>query len=155
MKLSQLSQVLREYPRSSFRMELPSGNLLPEHFHVTEVGKVTKDFIDCGGVRRLEQTCVLQTLVANDFDHRLSTDKLSMILDKSASLGLDESLEVDVEVQGTTIEIYRVGVAETRDGYLLLKLRNKETTCLAPDQCGLEVVTLGSKSGCSGPSGCC
>ncbi len=155
MRLGLLTQALRESPSSSFRIEMPSGTLLPEHFHVTEVGKVTKDFIDCGGVRRLEQTCVLQTLVANDFDHRLSTDKLFMILDKSAALGLEESLEVDVEVQGTTIEIYRIGAAETRDGHLLLKLENKETACLAPDQCGLEVVTLGGKSSCSSQSGCC
>jgi hypothetical protein len=155
MKLGQLNQSLRGYPGSSFRIEMPSGVLLPAHFHVTEVGKVTKDFVDCGGVRRLEQTCVMQTLVANDFDHRLSTDKLSMILDKSAALGLDENLEVDIEVQGTTIEIYRIGTTESRDGYLVLKLANKETACLAPDQCGLGVVTLGGKSSCSGQSGCC
>ena len=155
MNIGQLSQVLRESSGSSFHIEMPSGTLLPEHFHVTEVGRVTKDFVDCGGVRRTEQTCVLQTLVANDFDHRLSPDKLSMILEKSAALGLDESLEVDVEVQGTTIEIYRIGMAETRDGLLLLKLQSKETACLAPDKCGLEVVTLGGKSGCSGQSGCC
>jgi len=155
MNFEQLRRALQHSPGSAFCMELPTGDRLPNHFHVTEVGKVTKDFVDCGGVRRLEQTCVLQTLVANDFDHRLSTDKLSMILDKSAALGLKESLEVDVEIQGTTSEIYRVGTVESRDGHLVLKLQNKETACLAPDQCGLEVVMLGGKSGCSGQSGCC
>lgn len=124
MNLGQLTQALRESRRPSFRIEMPSGTWLPEHFHVTEVGTVTKDFVDCGGVRRLEQTCMLQTLVAHDFDHRLSTDKLSMILEKSAAQGHDESLEVDVEVQGTTIEIDRIDAAETRDGHLLLKLEN-------------------------------
>ena len=146
MNLGQLSQLLREYPGSSFRMELPSGTLLPDHFHVTEVGKVTKDFVDCGGVRRIEQTCVLQTLVANDVEHRLSTSKLAGILAKSSMLGLEDGMEVDVEVQGNTIEYYRIARANTRDGKVVLTLQNKQTACLAPDTCGLEVVTLQRKA---------
>lgn len=122
---------------------------------MTEVGKVTKDFVDCGGVRRMEQTCVLQTLVASDVDHRLSTSKLSGILDKSTTLGLEDTMEVDVEVQGSTIEIYRIHTASTREGILVLTLTNKETACLAPDRCGLDVVTLGGKSCCSSQSDCC
>lgn len=155
MNLGQLTQVLRESPRPSFRFEMPSGTLLPEHFHVTEVGKVTKDFVDCGGVLRKEQTCVLQTLVANDVEHRLSTSKLAGILAKGSMLGLEDTMEVDVEVQGNTIEYYRIAAAHTRDGQLVLILQNKETACLAPDTCGLEVVTLGSKSRCSGQTDCC
>jgi hypothetical protein len=154
MHLGQLTQALRESASPSFRIEMPSGTLLPEHFHVTEVGKVTKDFVDCGGVRRLEQTCVLQTLVADDLDHRLSTAKLSEILDKGAALGLQASMEVDVEVQGNTIEIYRIAAADNRDGQLTLSLRNKATACLAPDKCGLEVVSLSGKSCCDNPASC-
>jgi predicted transcriptional regulator len=29
--------------------QLPDGTTVPEHFHVTEVGLITKNFIDCGG----------------------------------------------------------------------------------------------------------
>ncbi|MFN9716149.1 MAG: DUF6428 family protein [Planctomycetota bacterium] len=142
MNLGQLSRFLKESLSPSVRIEMPSGTGLPAHFHVTEVGKVTKEFVDCGGVRRLEQTCVLQTLVADDFDHRLSTAKLSDILDKGAALGLQADMEVDVEVQGNTIEIYRIAATDNRDGQPILTLRSKATACLAPDSCGLDVVQL-------------
>jgi len=29
--------------------KLPEGTYLPAHFHMTEVGLVTKHFVDCGG----------------------------------------------------------------------------------------------------------
>jgi len=34
---------------------LENGTMVPEHFHVTEVGVVTKHFIDCGGTVRNER----------------------------------------------------------------------------------------------------
>lgn len=155
MNLVEFINVLRQSPNQTFRVEMPSGRLLPEHFHVTEVGKLTKDFVDCGGIRRSEQTCVLQTLVASDSDHRLSTTKLSGILEKSSILNLEDSLQVDLEVQGSTIEIYRLQSAEQRDGELLLKLRNKQTACLAPDKCGLDILPINSDGCCGGNSNCC
>jgi hypothetical protein len=39
---------------------------VPEHFHVTEVGVVTKDFIDCGGTVRHEKVANFQLWDAND-----------------------------------------------------------------------------------------
>ena len=47
MKLSEIKSVLENLETISF--ELPNGELVPNHFHVTEVGQITKDFIDCGG----------------------------------------------------------------------------------------------------------
>jgi hypothetical protein len=32
---------------------------VPTHYHITEVGKVQKDFIDCGGTVRSSTACVL------------------------------------------------------------------------------------------------
>jgi len=155
MNLGEFIDVLRQSPNQTFRVEMPSGRLLPEHFHVTEVGKLTKDFVDCGGIRRSEQTCVLQTLVASDSDHRLSTTKLSDILVKSSILNLEDILQVDLEVQGATIEIYRLESAEQRDGELLITLQNKQTACLAPDKCGLDIVTFNSDGCCGENSNCC
>lgn len=155
MNVGQLSKILRESPSPAIRIVMPSGVSLPEHFHVTEVGKVTKDFVDCGGVRRLDQTCVLQTLVADDVEHRLSTGKLHGILAKGSILGLEDNTEVDVEIQGSTIEMFRIASAEDRDGYLCFRLENKQTACLAPDRCGLELVSLNRKSSCGPQSKCC
>ncbi|MGA8855051.1 MAG: DUF6428 family protein, partial [Christiangramia sp.] len=47
MKLSEFKNQLSRLKEIAF--QLPNGQLVPEHFHVTEVGKITKHFIDCGG----------------------------------------------------------------------------------------------------------
>jgi hypothetical protein len=147
MNYQQLCEALRRAGAAEVALglaiELPSGSCLPAHFHITEVGKVTKDFIDCGGIHRLDQTCVLQTLVATDVDHRLTPTKLLKILELSGPLGLADDLAVDVEIQGQTVELYRLHAVENRSGTLILKLQNKQTACLAPDRCGIELVSLG------------
>ena len=53
---------------STIAFQLPDGSLVPEHFHVTEVGKVTKHFIDCGGVLRKEEKINFQLWNANDYN---------------------------------------------------------------------------------------
>ena len=35
--------------------EMPDGSLIPSYFHITEVGKITKHFIDCGGSIHTDQ----------------------------------------------------------------------------------------------------
>lgn len=47
MILSQVTDALQKLETIGF--QLPNGELVPNHFHVTEVGKITKHFIDCGG----------------------------------------------------------------------------------------------------------
>ncbi len=155
MNLQHFSAQLAEAGNRQLRLQLPSGEYVPAHFHVTEVGKVTKDFVDCGGVRRSEQTCVLQTLVANDVDHRLTCDKLRRILDLTRSLELSAENPIDFEVQGNTVQIYSLDQCQLSDSDLTLSLAAKQTACLAPDQCGIDsaLPTLGNS--CCGDSGCC
>lgn len=155
MNFGQFHQALRSAAALTLELRLGQQLALPPHFHVTEVGLVTKDFIDCGGVRRRDQSCVLQTLVAHDTDHRLSPPKLAGILEKSAALGLDPNLPVDVEIQGTSIETWRVVAAHTADDTLIFTLEPKDTACLAEDLCGLAVLPLTTVSGCGGSTGCC
>ena len=47
MKLSEIKKILETV--DSINFQLPDGKFVPEYFHVTEVGLVTKNFIDCGG----------------------------------------------------------------------------------------------------------
>ena len=47
MKLSEIKQHLQNLKTIAF--QLPNGDLVPAHFHVTEVGQISKRFIDCGG----------------------------------------------------------------------------------------------------------
>ena len=74
MTLSEIKNALPHMDNIIFQLE--NGDLIPEHFHVTEVGSVTKSFIDCGGTMRIEHRVNFQLWEANDYDHRLHHEKL-------------------------------------------------------------------------------
>jgi hypothetical protein len=57
MKLSEIKAVLAGADNVSFKLE--DGTSVPEHFHVTEIGAVSKHFIDCGGTIRKATTEVI------------------------------------------------------------------------------------------------
>src|SRR5690554_3949548 len=128
MKLSQIKEQLTQLDQIAF--VLPNGDLVPPHFHVTEVGKVTKHFIDCGGTVRIEEVANFQLFNADDYDHRLHPEKLLKIIDLSEKiLGL-EDLEIEVEYQADTIGKYGLDY----DGSNFV-LTSKQTDCLAKDKC--------------------
>ncbi|NQY08470.1 MAG: hypothetical protein HRT71_03035 [Flavobacteriales bacterium] len=134
--------------------ELPNGELVPSHFHVTEVGQVEKIFIDCGGTVRNERKVNLQLWEANDYDHRLHPNKLLEIVELSERrLGIDD-LEIEVEYQGSTIGKY--GLEAKENGFVLTATT---TDCLAKDNCGVPEektkVEVASSSCCSPETGCC
>ena len=112
--------------------QLPNGTMVPNHFHVTEVGKVTKHFIDCGGTLRNEVVANFQLWEANDYDHRLHPEKLIHIIELSDKLLNLGNLAIEVEYQGTTIGKYGLDF----DGINFL-LTTKQTDCLAKDNCGI------------------
>lgn len=154
MTIEQIKTHLKASETISFK--LPNGSLVPSHFHVTEVGKITKDFIDCGGTLRKEQVANFQFWEANDYDHRLHPEKLIKIIELAqAKLGI-EDLEIEVEYQGDTIGKYGIDF----DGQQFL-LTSKKTTCLAMDKCGVPAESTmtnlaESGSSCCGPdSSCC
>ena len=78
MKLSEIKDHLNNLEQITFM--LPNGELVPTHFHVTEVGKITKHFIDCGGTVRNEEVANFQLWNADDYNHRLHPEKLSNII---------------------------------------------------------------------------
>ena len=101
MKLSEVKIVLQALETIGF--QLPNGALVPNHFHVTEVGKITKHFIDCGGTVRNEEVVNFQLWNANDYDHRLHPEKLLNIIELSEKVLEIEDLEIEVEYQSDTI----------------------------------------------------
>ena len=130
MKLSDFKKDLNIISELNF--VLPNGTIVPQHFHVTEVGQITKHFIDCGGTVRNEKVVNFQLWEANDFDHRLATQKLLNIIELSEkTLGI-EDLEIEVEYQNETISKYGLEF-NGKDFVLVAKLTN----CLAPDKCGI------------------
>jgi hypothetical protein len=130
MKLSEIKKILETVETVNF--QLPNGNFVPEHFHVTEVGLITKNFIDCGGVVRNETVVNFQLWDANDFEHRLKPKKLIHIIELSEKVLNIQDYEIEVEYQNTTIGKYDLGF--NGKDFLLL---NKTTACLAQDQCGI------------------
>ncbi len=139
--------------------KLPNGTIVPEHFHVTEVGQVTKHFIDCGGTIRNERVINFQLFQANDTDHRIAPEKLMKIIALSEkALGLQDA-EIEVEYQGETIGKYGLDF-DGKD--FLLTVQN--TACLASDNCGIpkekQKLSLSElqdkdKTCCTPSGGCC
>ncbi|MCX6182968.1 MAG: DUF6428 family protein [Bacteroidetes bacterium] len=156
MKLSQIKNILTSLEAVNF--ELPDGTMVPVHYHVTEVGQITKNFIDCGGTIRQEKKVNFQLWEANDTDHRLAAQKLLKIIALSEKALNIEDAEVEVEYQTTTIGKY--GVEFNGKNFELVSL---STACLASDSCGipaekmkLNLVDLGAKeSSCCAPGGGC
>jgi hypothetical protein len=136
----------------ALKFQLPDGSIVPAHFHVTEVGQVTKDFIDCGGTLRHEKVVNFQLWNADDIDHRLQPQKLKNIIQLSENkLLIDDRLEVEVEYQGDTIGKYHLGFSDGK-----FQLVSTLTDCLAKDKCGIpEPESLEQNSVCSPESGCC
>jgi len=157
MKLSEIKKHLATAEAVNFK--LPTGAFVPENFHVTEVGIVTKHFIDCGGTERLEKVVNFQLFDANDFEHRLKPQKLLKIITLSEEkLGIGD-LEIEVEYQSDTISKY--GLHFNGKDFVLVP---KQTACLASDACGIPPakqkvqlleVAANKQSCCTPGSGCC
>lgn len=155
MKLSQLKQHLNGMTELNF--ELPDGTLVPQHFHVTEIGQIEKNFIDCGGTVRREKTVNFQLWQAGDFDHRLAPEKLNDIIALSETrLGITDG-DIEVEYQNETIGKY--GLDFSGKNFVLT---SKQTACLASDRCGvtdkgetLSEPVVSNQTCCSSGGNCC
>ena len=143
MKLSEVKEKLDLLTTLRFKFE--NDEFVPEHFHVTEVGCIQKDFIDCGGTARSEKTIGFQLWKADDYNHRLAPQKLKKIIELSEQILELDDLEVEVEYQSDTIGKWGLSFGE---GSFVLTA--KQTDCLAKEKCGIPVIPC-----CSGKTGCC
>lgn len=156
MKLSTLKKHIANIDRIHF--QLPDGSSVPSHYHVTEVGMIQKNFIDCGGTLREEKVINFQLWYSDDVDHSLQPQKLLDIIKLSEEKLSLEDLEIEVEYQAGTIGKY--GLSFDGKHFLLI---NKMTNCLAPDKCipqlGKQKLNLNDliakQNTCSPDSGCC
>lgn len=160
MNLSALKNYLTNLTAINF--QLPDGSLIPAHFHVTEVGLVTKHFIDCGGTERKETVANFQLWEAGDYDHKLAPQKFLHILDLSKKILGEADLDIEVEYQQGTIG--KFGLDFDGENFVLT---TKQTACLASDACGIPATAskpkishavLGAASAescCTPGGGCC
>ncbi len=137
MNVQKFNHLLANNPDVALYVMLPSGEFVADHFHITEVGRVHKQFIDCGGTRRETISCALQVWVANDKEHRLNSTKLRKIM-KAASGMLDGDMAVVIEYGSDTVSQYPLGDIEVTPKGLLLALGAKATACLAQNKCGVQ-----------------
>ena len=152
MTIHDLETALRMQPDADVRFVLPDGGLIPFHAHVTEVGRVDKRFIDCGGTRRSESHCLLQTWVADDEDHRLNAGKLAGIIHKGKELLEDDTLSVQIEYEEGLVSQFPLESVSHDEGAIYLHTRLRHTDCLAKELC---TPATGCCSTSTTSSGCC
>lgn len=147
MNVEQFQQLLEQYPNAKLQFQLPKGEKIPSHFHVTEVGRIDKTFVDCGGTQRRSASCALQIWTADDTDHRLIAGKLAEILLLAKPILTTFDLPIEVEYGIDAAAMYSISHAEAFFGDLTFVFAGKQTDCLAKDKCGVNT--------CSPLSGCC
>ena len=145
MKISELKRALANHTESVVRFALPNGASVPAHAHVTEVARIDKHFVDCGGTVREESMCRLQTWVADDREHRLNAGKLLKILEKAKPLLKSDDLGLDVEHEVGFISQFPVESVSTSGSEIMLQLGTRHTACLAMDQCCPPGATAGEQ----------
>ena len=157
MKLSELKSALSNLNEVNF--VLPNGSFVPRHFHLTEIGLTTKQFIDCGGAIHTDKKANLQLWVAADVYHRLAPAKLSNIIETSLPLFDGEDLDIEVEFETETVGKYAVELKNE-----IFQLKATKTDCLALDNCGIggviekaktSLAELGKGESCCTPGGGC
>jgi len=151
MTLKEFKRSLENKNELSFIVE--NGIKIPAYFHITEMGVKTKHFMDCGGVMREDTKITFQLWTSDDYEHRLSSNKLSAIIKKAEKLmnkNLD-NLEIEMEYQDYTIGIYSVNLKDNQ--YIL---QPTLTDCLSKEACGIDETKQEIEtSECCSSDGCC
>lgn len=154
MKLSELRAALSAHPDRPLSVIWTDGEPIEAHFHVTEVGRVQRDFIDCGGKLRRGVTCLLQTWVGEDVDHRITARKLLKAIELAAPVLGAEDLPVELEYESCNVVQVKVASVEASADALLIRVASKHTDCLAKDLC-LPTPASASSACCKPGQGCC
>jgi hypothetical protein len=150
LTLSTFRAALAAAPESPLTVIWTDGEPIEAHFHVTEVGRVQKDFVDCGGTVRRVTSCLLQTWVGDDTDHRITAGKLLKAIAAAGPVLRGEDLPVELEYEACNVVQLRVVAVEREGDTLVVRLGKKHTDCLAKELC------VPSPAGrCQPGSGCC
>lgn len=158
MTTDQFLELLRRHPQHGIAFAKPTGERVPAHFHITEVGHLSKAFIDCGGKRHTNESCLLQVWVADDLDHRLEASKLLAIFERADGLLPGTDLPVEIETEAPVLTQLPLTRCEVRGDELLFHTEQKHTDCLAKELClpDFSLPALpGNRDSCTPGSACC
>lgn len=147
MTVAEFRAALLAQPRLSLRFRLPTGGLTPIHVHLTEVARVEKRFIDCGGMVRMQASARLQLWTADDTDHRVDCAKAAQVLERGTALLGSTDLPLEVEHDFPLLTVFPVVGSIVEDGARVFLLGTLKTDCLAPEIC--------TPKACQPGSGCC
>ncbi len=155
LTLQQVVEVLNKADGRHVRFELPTGTLLSPHVHVTEVARIDKKFVDCGGTLRTDSSCRLQIYQADDTEHRITAAKLAQILAKGASSLGTTALPVDIELEAPFLSVFPVIAQRLEATQVIFTLGMRHTACLAEDVCFPDSLRAKATNSCTPGSGCC
>jgi hypothetical protein len=147
MTVAEFRVALLAQPGLALRFRLPTGGLTPIHAHLTEVARVEKRFIDCGGTVRTAVSARLQLWTADDTDHRVGCAKGAQVLERGAALLGSTDLPLEVEYDFPLLTVFPVVGSVIEDGARVFLLGTLKADCLAPDIC--------TPKACQPGSGCC
>jgi hypothetical protein len=148
MNLTEFKAHLTAHPAAELRFVLPDGDVVPAHFHITEVGRIDKAFIDCGGEIHRSSHCQFQVWVADDSEHRFAPGGLAKVIAGAAPLLQSDDLPVEIEYEDCSISQYPVESASAAEGVLTFQLGEKHTDCLAKSVCLPDARGVHEKSCC-------
>lgn len=135
MNLTEFKKALSQHPEKLLQFVLPTGTRIPPHAHLTEVARIDKHFIDCGGTVRKESACRMQIWFADDTEHRISAQKLLKVLDKAAAILGTDDLAVDFEYEAPFIAQFPISAIAPEGSNLTVQLGILHTDCLAKEHC--------------------
>ncbi len=147
LTLEAFRQALAADPSLGLRFRLPTGALTPIHLHLTEVARVEKRFIDCGGTIRTDLSARLQLWSADDTDHRVGCAKALQVLERGAALIGATDVPMEVECDFPFLTLFPVVGSVVEGAERIFLLAAKKADCLAPDVCVPKACTPGA--------GCC
>ena len=151
MTLIDLKNEVEANPERFVRIVLPNGDYIPAHAHITEVGHLVRNFIDCGGQTGREEKILLQTHVGNDVEHRLRSARLAKILELGNRVIPNADLDVDVEYDCCVVAQYPIAEIRPDGKHLNLILQRGRTQCRAQERRQSESATRR----CTASTTCC
>jgi hypothetical protein len=149
MLFQEFKQITQNNPAKEIKIYLPNGEIIPEHFHLTDIGTIAHNFIDCGGVVGSNSWVQIQLWVADDKDHRITTTTISKIITASEKiLQNSDSEEIVIEYQhsdsATKYNVVNINVGDN----IIINLGVINTTCL-------EIERNPNTGKCGNNSSCC
>lgn len=138
---------LARQPGLALRFRLPNGSLTAAHAHLTEVARVEKRLVDCGGAVRVRVSARLQVWSADDTDHRVGCAKALQVLARGEHLLESAELPLEVEHDFPFLTAFPALGCRVEPEGLVVLLGPAKADCLAPEAC--------LPAACRPGAGCC